>query len=247
MTGLEIFVINLERAPDRWAKVSAALAAEGLSATRSPAVDASAGEHLAISRYDEAASLARRGVPLMPGELGCFASHYRLWQRLVAEDRPAMILEDDAGIAPGFATALELASELLPKRHMIRLAALQQGRRPRLVQSLRDGYRLVRHNKGPGGTQAYALSPRGAAILLADCETWFEPVDDHLDAYWRHGLAALAIEPYRVSHDDQGQSFAQASRAARRTPGQWLRRKLHRRLDRLRAYAWLASHPPRPQ
>lgn len=181
----------------------------------------------------------------MPGELGTFASHFLLWEDIVRTNRPAVILEDDAGLQPRFKKAVDLAHQLLPIFGFLRLAALQQGRRPALVADLGEGFRLVRHNKGPGGTQAYALAPEGAKRLLRDCERWFEPVDDHLDAYWRHGQAALAIEPYQVSHDDHGQTYAQAQRAAKRTPGQWLRRKAHRRWDRLLAYSWLARHPLR--
>ncbi len=239
-----IYVVNLDRAPERWTKVSAGLAREGLQPERFSAIDARAGEHLPHSRYDEARTLARRGLPLVPAELGCFASHYLLWQRILKSGKPAVVMEDDVRIDAGFARAVGLARSLAGRYPMIRLCALQRGRQPRLIADLGEGYRLVRHNKGPGGTQAYFLTPAGAERYLEDARVWFEPVDDHMDAYWRHGVAALAIEPYRVSHDDEGQSYIHPAKPPGRAPLGWLRRKLARRLDRLRAYWWLAKHPP---
>ncbi len=244
-SGLPIHVVNLDRAPERWSKVTEGLAREGLTPERFAAIDASKGQHLAISRYDEAITLARRGLPLRPAELGCFASHVLLWQKIVASGQAAVIMEDDLSIAPGFATVLSLLPELGRHYPMIRLSALQRGRTPRLIADLDQGYRLVRHNKGPGGTQAYFVTPAGAARFLDDTKIWFEPVDDHMDAYWRHGVAALAITPYRIDHDDGGQSYIQPSQPPTRSTLGWLRRKLNRRLDRVRAYCWLALHPPR--
>ncbi len=240
-----LYVVNLDRAPERWAKVQAGLAREGLVPERFAAIDAAKGEHLPVSRYDESRSLARRGLPLRPAELGCFASHYLLWQRIQESGRPAVVMEDDVRIDEDFAHAVALAQSLAEHCPMIRLSALQRGREPRLVAELGEGYRLVRHNKGPGGTQAYFLTPAGAARFLEDARVWFEPVDDHMDAYWRHGVAALAIMPYRVSHDDEGHSYIQPAKPPKRSPLNWLRRKLNRRLDRLRAYLWLATHPAR--
>ncbi len=244
MSTLPLYVINLDRAPERWAKVSAGLEAEGLTATRFPAIDAAQGQHETVSRYDETATLARRGLPLRPSELGVFASHVLLWRKVSESGRPAVIMEDDVGVESGFAAVLAIAAEIIDKHRLIRLSALQQGRQPRFVRDLGQGYSLVRHNKGPGGLQAYALSPAGAERLLRDCETWIEPVDDHVDAYWRHGLAALAIMPYRIRHDDEGRSYVQTAAPPRRSALAWLRRKLQRRLDRLRAYLWLATNPP---
>ncbi len=245
MSDLPLYVINLDRAPERWTKLAAGLQAEGLSADRFSAIDAARGEHEAMSRYDEAATLARRGLPLRPSELGVFASHVLLWRQILESGKPAVILEDDVAIEPGFATVLAITARIIDDHHLIRLSALQQGRKPRFVCDLGEGYRLMRHNKGPGGLQAYALAPAGAARLLRDCETWFEPVDDHVDAYWRHGLAALAIMPYRARHHDEGRSYVQLAEPPRRGPWAWIRRKLQRRLDRLRAYLWLATHPPK--
>lgn len=245
MTGLSIHVINLERAPERWARIEAGLRAEGLTPERFPAVDAKRGDHKALSRYDRAVFEARRGLPLLPAQEAVFSSHFLAWKMIRDRDRPGVIMEDDAGVEPGFRDVVALAGSRIERDRLLRLSALQRGRQPRDLADLGRGYRLVRHNKGPGGLQAYALSPAGAEILIRHAERWTDTIDDYVDAYWRHDLPALAIAPYRIAHDDRGHSYTLAAPEPRLRPLPWLRRKLHRRLERLRAYLWLASHPPR--
>jgi len=241
---LPLYVVNLDRAPERWEKISAQLTREGLTPTRFAAIDGSLGQHEAVSRYDERAALRRHCLPLLPAELGCFASHYLLWQRVLESGTAAIVLEDDLRIDPGFANVVRLAEDLAQRYPAVRLSALRQGRTPRFVAALDGGYRLVRHNKGPLGTQGYMVTPEGAAGFLANGKVWSEPVDFYMDAFWRHEVAALEIVPYRITHDD-GQSFIRPPKPLKRSPGTWLRYKLNRRMDRLRAYWWLTTHPPR--
>ena len=41
-------------------------------------------------------------TPITRGEIGCFLSHYKLWQRCIESDEPYLILEDDAIIGDEF-------------------------------------------------------------------------------------------------------------------------------------------------
>jgi len=244
MNSLPICVITLDRAPERWASIEAGLKAEGLTPERFRAVDARADEHVGVSRYDQRAFEARRGLPLLPAQQAVFASHWLSWRQVLERGRSAVIMEDDAGVEPGFAEVVALAGDLIERYRLLRLSALQRGRRPRVLRDLGGGYRLVRHNKGPGGLQAYALSPAGAERLLQHSQRWIDTIDDFVDAYWRHGLPALAIAPYRIGHDDHGRSYTLSAPEPRRDPAAWIRRKMHRRAERLRAYLWLARNPP---
>jgi len=249
---LPIYVINLDRATARWQRTSAGLAAEGLEAVRVAAVDAAAGAHLPVSRYDDAAALRFQGIAMKPGAVGCFASHHLLWQRIVESGQPALVLEDDLEIQPGFAQALTLGGGLIERYSYIRLAALNRRRKHLVLRDLGQGYRLARLGRRPMGTQAYLLSPAGARRLLDHAKRWYEPVDDFIDAFWRHQLAPYAILPFRVDHVDAGQSYVQGdSGVIRRSLGGTVRYRLNRRLDAARARLWLWHHkggrvPPRP-
>ncbi|MDD9999011.1 MAG: glycosyltransferase family 25 protein [bacterium] len=83
--SLPVFVINLDRRPDRWRVVSANLDRIGLHATRIDAIDG-------FALTDDVAALRLMG----PGHVGCARSHYKAYSALLESRYPAaLILEDD--------------------------------------------------------------------------------------------------------------------------------------------------------
>lgn len=193
------------------------------------AIDASAGQHLSVSRYDEDGAIRRFGLPLLPGEVGCFASHYTLWRHCVSIGRPIAIMEDDVTVTPHFVEAFGLAAQHIEACRFIRLAGLKE-RAFSTVRQLTERHSLVRFRRGPMGTQCYCLSPRGAALLLQGAERWTQPVDLYIDSFWRHGVASLAILPFEAREsDEQASETTIAGREVRR--GGWA--KYRREADRL--------------
>lgn len=97
-----IYVINLDRATDRWNNVISAMNASGIRSyeyTRLPAVD---GRMLSTEQLLEHAT--KLAVFLQPkGVLGCYLSHQRFW-KLVVQQRleRAIVLEDDVKLVEGF-------------------------------------------------------------------------------------------------------------------------------------------------
>lgn len=103
----EIFMINLKRRPERRVKMELTLNELGIEYTYFEAVD---GRKLT----DEA--LVEKGITLMPeysdpyhkrpmkmGEIGCFLSHYAIWERIVENNlKEVLILEDDIKFEPYF-------------------------------------------------------------------------------------------------------------------------------------------------
>ncbi|WP_420468506.1 glycosyltransferase family 25 protein [Panacagrimonas sp.] len=216
---MKIFVINLERSQDRREFMCRQLDALGLSYEFFRATDASRGELDGVSRYDERLALRRLGHALQPSEVGCFASHYRLWQRCVADDLPLVVMEDDVQLEAGFACAMTAATAIVDSHRFVRLCGLAS-RGYRDLGKLSDGHRLVRYLKGPRGTQCYALAPAGAQRLLQGAQRWFDAVDLYIDAFWLHGLASYAVLPFHVRHDmDHGPaSLIGSGRWAARRP-----------------------------
>lgn len=196
---MRISVINLERSQDRRAFMEGQLRPLGLDYEFFPAVDASKGQLNGVSRYDERAALRWLGHPLQPAEVGCFASHYLLWERCADSGQPMMIMEDDVELLDGFRAAVHLADQHIARHRFLRLLALAE-RRHHLIERLPEPYRIVRYLKGPYGTQCYALSPEGARVLLEHARVWINAVDAYIDQFWAHGLASLAITPFHVRH-----------------------------------------------
>ncbi len=118
-------VINLARAPGRWASIAALGAARGLALERLEAVDASDPAALAGSGYRP-----RRGETLRPGEVACFESHRAAWRRIAGGNAAhALVLEDDVFLADDIAPwlAAAAAAAALPALDIIKLNAFPRG------------------------------------------------------------------------------------------------------------------------
>lgn len=192
-------VVNLERSVDRRRSMEELLAREGVEGTFFPAVDGRGAAHPLFAHVDQHLAEVRRGFLLNPGEIGCFASHYLIWQMAVSQNEPILILEDDIAVSPGFAKVVDLVARHIDARGLIRLSAHKD--RPFVfVAQLSETHDLVRFPLGPHGTTGYAVSPAAAARLLKTASVWFEPVDCHLDRFWTHGVPCFALHPFPVVH-----------------------------------------------
>lgn len=207
--ALDIRIINLERSPDRRESAQRQIAGLGLTATLSTAVD---GATVDLDRYRHFLPAVNHFVrrPLTSGEIGCFASHYRLWQECVATGGPMLVLEDDFLVMPEARGVIDRLPEILRRFRYVRLSGILP-RASRKVATLPDGRAVALFSKGPLGTVAYALTPEAAARLLAHAATWREPVDNYIDSFWIHGILPFAIVPYPVQFP-RGGSLIEPSR-----------------------------------
>jgi glycosyl transferase, family 25 len=226
---MNLFVVSLVRAADRRARF-ARNDLQGISYSFFDAVDALAGEHVSVSRYNEEKALRTFGAPLRSGEIACFASHYQLWERCRDEGIALAIMEDDVIVAPLFREALRLAGELVRTHRFIRLAGQKQ--RPfRPIRRLAPPFQLVSFLSGPEGLQCYCISPDGAKALLAGAREWIQPVDLYIDSAWKHGLAPKAIVPFQAEEIDRGIVPSMIGDRQHRRTGL---RKVQREVSRLR-------------
>jgi len=99
-----IFVLNLDRATDRWQNIQSVMNAADLSIERLPGVD---GRQLSPKELKEHSSfLARTFQPR--GVVGCYISHRKLWQTVVDRNLDSAILfEDDVQLVPDFKQVLQ--------------------------------------------------------------------------------------------------------------------------------------------
>lgn len=107
ITLSKIFMINLERRPERRAKMNQSFDALGLDVEYVPAVD---GRELNDDELKKIGIEFLEGYadpylnrPMTLGEIGCFLSHFYIWEKMVAEKLDeVLILEDDIRFEPYF-------------------------------------------------------------------------------------------------------------------------------------------------
>ena len=188
---LPIFVLNLDRATDRWAAVSSRLTALGLTFERIRAHD----------RRDPAAQVLwaafgggrlGRDYPATLGDVCCSQTHRELWQRIATlTTGAAIVLEDDARPAPVFAAYARADLGALMRAHGIGALKLEHwpgGERSRRFPIGRrlgaldfaEGAGLYRQEAGFLGTCAYAITPEVAGRLLAAHDRLNVPVDHYM-------------------------------------------------------------------
>jgi GR25 family glycosyltransferase involved in LPS biosynthesis len=163
--AVKCYVINLDRDAHRLGLFQAAAREAGIDVERIVGVlgaDLAAAEDVS-SYFTFNGELAPQvATALKVGEIGNYASHLRALQRVVADGAPAVILEDDTKLLPGF---LELVDEVLAKLpagwDFVRLSN-EPKRAYVAIMPLQRGYELVRYSKVSNSAMAYLVSPAGA-------------------------------------------------------------------------------------
>lgn len=181
-------MLNLDRAPDRWRAVSAALDRLGLGHERVPALDRLAPGAMALHAEFDRGRLGA-DYPATLGDICCSLTHQALWRRIAAMNTSAVIvLEDDASLSPDFAGFARADLGAVMRVHGIGALKLEHwpgGERSRRFPAgirlghldLGGGATLYRQAAGFLGTCAYAITPAAAAALLAAHLRMGVPVD----------------------------------------------------------------------
>lgn len=239
---LPCFVISLARDEERRAHMHKQLAALSMNAEFVPAVDGRRLGQDELAAYDRDRALRIYGVDMMPTEIGCFLSHYRLYERIVRERIPvALIMEDDLEIRPEFPQILaDLLADPAPSWLVVRFES-QRGRvreprtrkdRGTTVRQLAAG-ELVRLNIHVLGLGAYLITEEGARRMLRYGQRIFMPIDQAMDRFWESGIEPYVVRPMQVRQRPDLVSRI-GTRAYERRAGVSLWVKLARRLQRMR-------------
>jgi len=212
---LKTFVINLAGSDERWDTTSRRLTALEVPFERFEAVDGRVSPHPLFERHDDKLRQKYRGRALSGGELGCFASHFLLWQRCVELNEPIVVMEDDIIIRDSFPEAVKVASENISKLSYLRFSGIHLKRRPYKKIDRLGSFDLVDHIKGPAGTQCYVLSPLAAKAFIQSADVWFLAVDDYMDRYWQHNINCYSLMPFPVGLADVETDMVRPKKATR--------------------------------
>jgi len=251
--ALRVYVINLDRAPERWAMIQDHYGALPYPVDRIAALDASA---------DPGAVLAERGQTLVrpPAGLGwnplrsrmfslveeaCFSSHLRALRRFLADGAAhAVILEDDAVPRRDVASELEEIVASGVAFDVVKLEGIKRrGRRLAILERRLSSAALVRSFAPSPGSAAYLVTRAGARRLVDCAGATRVPFDDYLCNPGWHGCRVLDVSPWLVWQADVGSMMQDQRRSTRGVRQAKLRQQLLRsaRRLRLRLALWRAA------
>ena len=210
MSGHKIFVINLDRSPDRLAAIAAQLDALGLSFERIAALD---GRTLSDEFIQEVSPrhIVNRTYhrELGKAEIACSLSHKKAWQKIIDDDLDfAIVLEDDVELLDNFPEVFSLITDL-PKGtwDFLKLYALRRGGGRNIARRFdHKGHTFVTYHRYPLGFVGQAVSRQGAEALVQNLPYVTEPVDGQLKSWWETGVYPFGLVPYCVSTDLDGVS-----------------------------------------
>ncbi|WP_261885115.1 glycosyltransferase family 25 protein [Vibrio pomeroyi] len=155
-------------------------------------VDARIDEHSLLTKIHEKKFLYNMGRAYAPGEVGCYASHYLVWQKCVELNEPILVFEDHVDIETDtFRNTLAIAKQHIEQCGYIRL----QNSKNRLNYPVckYENQNLVKYLKVPQGTAGYALSPNAAKAFIKHSQTFRHPVDVFLRNTWIHNQPMFGV------------------------------------------------------
>jgi glycosyl transferase family 25 len=206
MDGLRTWVINLDRAPDRWERISLQLQRLGLSYTRLPAVDARALTPAQRAALDEPGYRRKHGMTPVLGELGCYLSHVEAMRLFLDSDAAcALILEDDVLLHDSLPAVLQGLLANAGRWDVAKLSAVHSGTPVPYLQ-VAPGHRLAVMLSRCTGASAYVVNRRAAEAYLNGPQPLLPmslPYDHVFDQGWRFGIRFRLVTPTPCDHDDQ--------------------------------------------
>ena len=209
------YVISLQTAADRRLLVSKSLAGLGIDFEIVDGVDGRAFDPEAQPIYDGPRRRALYGHDMVGGEVGCLLSHRGVLRRMVERRAgPALVLEDDVMLHPGFVAAVDALMDRRDRWELVRfLGGEKILRQPqRRLLDLGGGLHLSRLATQPGGAAAYLVSESGAAKLLKHLDRTPFPIDALMGRPWLTGVDNMIAGPGLA---DQNPAFRSDIGAAR--------------------------------
>lgn len=209
----EIYMINLERRPDRKQKMDHSFDLLGIEYEWVKAVDGRTfgDSHLADNGITMLPSFSEpyHGRPLTYGEIGCFMSHYNIWRDVIEKKHESIIVfEDDIRFEPYFREKVQqLRAEVEKLSLDWDLIFLGRKILHNTNEPWVEGSSLLVDVDYTYWTLSYLLSQRGARKLVdAEPLSKMVPVDEYLpimydkhpNATWKESFVKRDLKAYSV-------------------------------------------------
>lgn len=148
------------------------------------------------------------------GELGCYASHYSLWEKCIELDEPICILEDDITLKEDFKEGLDFLEKHIQElgyarlMHLLYDASVKSEPLNHKNHEIQERVGIIKAYSHGVGTQGYVITPKIAKVFLKHSQKWVVPVDTIMDATFIHGVKNLVLQPFVIADDEQISTIA---------------------------------------
>ena len=163
-----------------------------------------------------------KGKDLSFGEIACFSSHYRLWEKCVALDSPIVVLEDDIDFMQDFCQIVEIIKSPFD---YVRLYYLFNRKMSQICNNFYISFDKI------AGTQGYYLTPKAAKKFIKNARFWLFCVDDYMDMFFIHSVKNIIFLPFIITEDSA--NATQSTISGREKPKMRFYQKLTRELSRI--------------
>lgn len=190
--------------------------------------------------YDAITRWKVHGNQMNLSEVGCYDSHYQIWEQLVqSSDEMWCVLEDDVELSDDFLSTLDAIARATFPFGIVRLCDIG-GEDSWVVATLSNGSVVKDHRKQPFGTQGYVIHRDAARTLVTHARKIGYAVDDLLNRNWEHHIRTLSVTPAVLVHRHDILGTTIGRQKTKRTLFQKLKRELYMGRDSLnrRLYAW---------
>ncbi|MBT9372530.1 glycosyltransferase family 25 protein [Rhizobium sp. CSW-27] len=242
---MTIYVINLDRATERMARMQAMLEGRGLAFQRLAAVDGRALPQETLAEWS--GRHADGSLILSPGEVGILLSQREAWSRIAADGVPGIVFEDDIHLAAGAEELLRDLAWLPADADIVKFETT--GRKiavSRQQYAVAPGIMLARLRTAHLGSAGYIVTPAAARRLLdviqridraVDHEIFdpVAPIFAQLVIY--QTIPALCIQDQFIGHQKLGlggeieRAWALEKKKRKVSTSQKIRRELRRLIE----------------
>lgn len=201
--AMNVYLINLDRSPDRLAWMSSRLNQLAITPVRVPAVDGRQLSADVLSRWE---SVRHPRFGMGPGEVACFLSHRRVWELIVSGNQPwGLVVEDDIHISDQLTKFITNDNWVPADAGIVKAETAKQ----RVWLSAERSREIHLHNlrvlrSHHGGSAAYFVSKETARWMLKETEDFCTTVDQLLfnpDFKIAKHLRIYQIDPALAAQD----------------------------------------------
>jgi|GEM_PF-656114 len=207
----KIFVINLDKSPERLEFVKNQLSQYSIEFERSNGVVA---DTLSQEEIQKVYSLSKNKKQyirsLHLGQIACYLAHAKVWREILAQNLDyAIILEDDVSVDEKIIKQLEFLEKTYGKWDYVRLQ--ENSKLKKIFHEVASDTEcaLVEYLNLPGNTLAQAVSKEAAEKMLNRLFPFGCPVDTQLQYVDKIGVEVLSLIPSGF-HERRGDSVLES-------------------------------------